>query len=72
MERFFQITITQNWRETILEYKNGINHKEVSKMLPLESKRITNLRFREIEKTGSYYRIAELGKNGKTFIFEIL
>jgi len=70
--RFFEVTITQNWRETQLDYQHGTNHKEVSEKLPFTSKRITNERFREIERTGVYYRITEMVKGGKSFIFEII
>jgi len=72
MTRFFEVTITNNWIETMLGYQHGENHKEVAGNLPLPSKRVTNERFREIEKTGHYYRITETGKGGKAFIFEIV
>jgi hypothetical protein len=71
-DRFFEVSITEKWKETPLEYMHGRNHAEVAAKLPLRSKRITNERFREIEQTGSYYRVEEVGKGGKAFIFEIL
>lgn len=69
--RFFEVTITENWIEKMLDYQHGINHKEVAGKLNFKSNRITNERFREIEKTGKYYRITETGKGGKSFVFEI-
>lgn len=70
--RIFEVTYTENWIETKLDYQVAINHKEVAEKLPLQSKRINNIRFREIEKTGKYYRITEQCKGGKSLIFEIL
>lgn len=71
VNRFFEVTYTENWIETPLDYQHGANHADVAEKLPLKSHRITNERFREIETTGKYYRITEIGKGGKSFIFEI-
>lgn len=71
-KKCFQVTITKKWIEKILGYEAGGNHSEIAKKLPFKNKRITNVRFREIEKTGNYYRVSELGKGGKSFIYEIL
>jgi hypothetical protein len=68
----FEVTITENWVEKMLDYQVSENHKAVADSLPLKSKRVNNDRFREIEKTGKYYRITETCKGGKSFIFEIL
>ncbi len=70
-ERFFSVTITDKWKPTQLDYRHAVNHKEASKQLEYNCKRITNERYREIETTGKYYSITEQCKNGKTFIFEI-
>jgi hypothetical protein len=67
----FEVTLTENWIETKLDYQLAKSHKEVAEGLPLKSKRIYNPRFREIETTGSYYRITEAHKGGKSFIFEV-
>jgi hypothetical protein len=69
--RFFEVTITQQWSESMLDYQHGANHAEVAAMLHYPNNRIKNERFRQIEKTGSYYRITEQIKRGKSFIFEI-
>lgn len=70
--RFFEVTYTENWIEKMLDYQSAENHNEVSKKLLLNCVRIYNERFREIEKTGKYYRITEQIKGGKSFIYEIL
>ena len=70
--RFFEVTITQNWIEKQLDYQHGATHLEVSKNMEHKNERILNPRFREIEKTGNYYRITEMCKGGKSFVFEIL
>lgn len=70
--RFFEITITKNWIEEMVSYQSGENHKQISEKLENKNKRATNNRFREIERTGEYYRITEVCKGGKSFIFEIL
>jgi hypothetical protein len=70
-QRFFEVTITDKWRETKLNYEHGENHKEVAARLEFKNKRVLNQRFREIEQTGKYYRITEQVKAGKAFIFEI-
>lgn len=70
--RFFEVTITENWIETKLDYWHGVNHKDVAETLPLKSKRVYNERFREIERTGKYYRITEVGNGGMAMIFEII
>jgi len=67
----FEVTITENWVEKILDYEVGENHKSIADKLPLKSKRVNNQRFREIEKNGKYYKITEMCKGGKSFIFEI-
>ncbi len=67
----FEVTITKNWVEQILDYRAANNHNEVLELLPLKAHRIKNERFREIEKTGTYYRITDMSKGGKSFIFEI-
>jgi hypothetical protein len=70
--RYFGVTLTDCWRETNGEYFEGLNHKDISNNLPLKNKRVTNERYREIEKTGKYYRITENKFGGKSFIFEII
>ena len=70
-DRSFEVTITEKWVEKPIEFMYGSSHEDVAKQLPLKSHRIFNDRFREIEKTGSYYRVTETGKGGKSFIFEI-
>jgi hypothetical protein len=70
-EKFFEVSITENWIEKMLDYENGKDHKEVAEKLPLNCKRVFNERYREIETTGKYYRITEVGKGGKAMIFEI-
>jgi len=67
----FEVTYTENWIEQMLDYQVAESHKEVAEKLPLNCKRINNERFREIEQTGKYYRITEICKGGKAFIFEI-
>ncbi len=67
----FEVSITENWIEKMLDYQTGLTHLEIANTLPLRNKRIFNERFREIEKTGKYYRITEMSKGGKSFIFEI-
>ena len=67
----YEVTIIENWAETQLDYQMGNSHAEVAAILPSTSKRVFNARFREIEKTGKYYRITENCKGGKSFIFEI-
>lgn len=46
-------------------------HFDIANSLELPSNRIYNARYREIERTGEYYMIQEICKNGKTFVFEI-
>ena len=46
--------------------------KEVVKKLEKKNKRVMNDRYRQIEKTGEYYRITEMGKGGKSLIYEVL
>lgn len=70
--RTFEVTITKNWIESDLNYVLANSHKEVADKLEKKNKRIMNDRYREIEKTGEYYRITEIGKGGKSFIFEIV
>jgi len=70
--RFFEVTITKNWIETKLDYQTAESHKAVAERLDKKNKRITNDRFREIETTGEYYRITEVGKGGKALIFEVI
>lgn len=70
--RTFEVTITENWIEKMLDYQVSDSHKTVANKLPLNCKRVDNARFREIEKTGKYYRITEQCKGGKSFIFEII
>lgn len=69
--RFFEVTITDKWIETKLDYANGKNHADVAGKLQFDNKRVFNTRFREIETTGKYYRITDQAKNGKGMIFEI-
>lgn len=71
-KRFFGWTMTDNWRETNGEYLAAASHKDVAENLPLPCKRITNDRYRQIERTGKYYRITEVGFGGKSFIYEII
>lgn len=68
----FEVTITEKWIEKMLDYQVSGSHKAVANSLPLNCKRVDNTRFREIEKTGKYYRITEQCKGGKSFIFEII
>lgn len=68
----FKVTYTENWVEKMLDYQVAENHKAVANTLPFKSIRVKNDRFREIEKTGKYYRITENCKGGKSFIFEII
>ena len=70
-ERFFGITLTDKWIETNGEYMNGESHQDIAEKLQLKSKRILNERYREIERTGKYYRITEMKKGGKSCIFEV-
>ena len=70
-KKSFEITLTKNWIESEPYYVVEESHLAVASKLEHKNKRITNARFREIEKTGTYYRITELGKGGKSFIFEI-
>lgn len=71
MNRFFEVTITDKWVETMLDYQHGENHSQVAANMQHQNKRVLNPRFREIERTGKYYRITEVCKGGKSFIFEI-
>lgn len=68
----FEVTITDNWIEKILDYEQANSHGEIARKLPLKNTRVFNDRFRQIEKTGKYYRVTEICKGGKSFIFEIL
>lgn len=70
--KFFEVTHTEKWIPTQLDYQNGKRHKDIADLLPLKSTRILNERFRKIETTGEYYTITEVGKGGKSFIFEII
>jgi len=70
-DRFFGITLTDNWIETNGDYQHGKSHQDIADKLPLKSRRILNERYREIERTGKYYRITEMKKGGKSFIFEL-
>ena len=70
-QRFFAVTYTKNWIEKQMDFVQAENHEAAAKTLPKKSKRVFNDRFREIEKTGEYYRITENKKSGKAFIFEI-
>jgi hypothetical protein len=67
----FEVAYTENWTETLLDYQIGKNHQEIFDTLCIDGKRIYNERFREIEKTGKYFRITECSKGGKSFIYEI-
>jgi hypothetical protein len=70
-DRFFGVTLTDNWVESNGYYMTGESHKDIANKLPLKSNRVLNERYNEIEKTGKYYRISEMKKGGKSFIFEI-
>ena len=67
----FEVTYTEKWIEKQLDYQVAKSHNEVAKILPRKSVRIYNDKFRQIEKTGKYYRITEMCKGGKSFIFEL-
>lgn len=69
-QRFFEVTITDKWIETMLDYQHGENHAQVAAALPIKNKRVMNERYNQIERTGKYYRITEMQKGGKSFIFE--
>ena len=51
---------------------NQINLELITEKLEKKNKRVMNDRYRQIEKTGEYYRITAMGKGGKSFIFEVL
>lgn len=70
--KIFEVKITQGWKETMLDYQTANSHKEIAEKLPIKNNRIYNERFREIEKTGTYYRISDVSKGGKAFIFECI
>lgn len=71
-QRFFEVSMTENWIEKIMDYEHGKSHNDVAFKLPLPCKRVYNERYNEIERTGKYYRITEAKKGGKGMIFEIL
>jgi hypothetical protein len=68
----FEVTITKKWIELELNYVLANSHKEVAEKLEKKNKRVMNDRYRQIEKTGEYYRITEMGKGGKSLIYEVL
>lgn len=68
----YAVTHSKEWRETRLDFVVANTHKEVSLTLPKKTIRVLNPRFREIEMTGEFYRITEVCKGGKNFIFEVL
>jgi hypothetical protein len=68
----FEVTITKKWIESELNYVLADSHKEVAQKLEKKNKRVMNDRYRQIEKTGEYYRISEMGKGGKSLIYEVL
>jgi len=69
----YKITKSVNWHYGEDIYTNANSHKEaLSNVSKLETKRIFNPRFREIEQTGSYFFVEDMMKNGKTLIFEII
>lgn len=71
-QRFFAVTYTKNWVEKQMDFIQASSHEATANKLPKKSKRVFNARFREIEKTGEYYRVTENKKSGKAFIFEII
>jgi hypothetical protein len=68
----FEVTITKKWIESELNYVLADSHKDVAQKLEKKNKRVMNDRYRQIEKTGEYYRITEMGKGGKSLIYEVL
>jgi hypothetical protein len=68
----FEVSITKKWKESELNYILADSHKDVAKKLEKKNKRVTNDRYRQIEKTGEYYRITEMGKGGKSLIYEVI
>ena len=68
----FEVTITKKWIESELNYVLADSHKDVAQKLEKKNKRVMNNRYRQIEKTGEYYRITEMGKGGKSLIYEVL
>jgi len=71
-ERFFSITKSIKWKLGDKQFVRGENHKKAMDKINIKTKRITNKRFRDIEKTGSFYYVEEKGNGNKTFIFEIM
>ena len=69
--RTFGVRYTTNWIALDLDFQQANSHAEVLARLGSPAKRVTNTRFREIEKTGKYYSIYEHCKGGKTFIYEL-
>jgi len=69
--RTFEVTLTKKWLESDPNYFLADSHKEVAKKLERGNNRVMNDRFRQIEKTGEYYRVTEMCKCGKSLIYEI-
>ena len=70
--RFFSIIKSVKWTYGKVIYVRAENHKKAIFLIDKKTKRITNTRFRQIEKIGSFYSVAEQGKGGKIFIFEVI
>ena len=70
--RFFSIIKQVQWKTGEEIFVRAENHKKAIDKINKKTKRITNTKFRQIEKTGSFYYVEEQGKGNKTFIFEIM
>ncbi len=68
----FRVFLYENWRTIAVSYFSAADHKSVSNMLPLKSKRVHNKRYREIETTGKYYMIECRNSGGQTHIYELV
>ena len=69
--RFFEIILTNKWIEDNPVYISADNHLQAMNQINKNAIRIFNKKFREIEKTGKYYRVMEQKKGGKSFIYEL-
>jgi len=68
--KFFEITYSNKWVYDDPKFIHGDNHKDAIEKIDKKTKRISNKRFREIEKTGQFYFVVDQSKNGKSIIFE--
>ena len=72
--RTFKIHELNNYKTVTLTYITADSHADALKQVSgeLNTKRIYNSRFREIELTHHYFLVEENVKHGKSLVFEVI